>query len=138
MKFEKSIEILADPAKVFNAYTDVSGWSLWDPEVEAASLFGDFEIGAIGSIKPKGAPKSKITLVEITENRSFTVECRLPLCKMHFVHLMHPTELGTHLINQVKFSGVLSPLFGRLIGNGINKGLPASLSGLKRHVETKN
>lgn len=135
MKFEQSITISAEPHEVFSEYQKVSDWPKWDPETEAASIDGEFVVGATGKVKPKGAPDSKIQLIEVTEGRSFTIECKLPLCKMHFIHLMNKAESGTELINQVEFTGFLSPLFGRLIGNGINKGLPDSLAGLKKYIE---
>lgn len=135
MKFEQSIDISADAKTVFSAYRNVSEWSQWDPETEAASIDGDFSVGTTGTIKPKGAPKSKMKLIEVTEDRSFTVECGLPLCKMHFIHLMNPSENGTNLVNQIVFSGILGPVFGRLVGKGISKTLPESLAGLKHHIE---
>ena len=137
MKFEQKIEIGVDPSTVFAAYKDVSGWSQWDPETESASIDGQFSAGTTGKIKPKGAPESKMKLIEVTENKSFTVECPLPLCKMNFVHLMSENTTGTELVNQIEFSGFLSPIFGRLIGKGINKSLPESLKGLKEYVENK-
>lgn len=137
MKFEQLITISAEPAIVFSAYQNVSEWPKWDPETEASSLNGDFAVGTTGKIKPKGAPASKIQLIEVTQGSSFTVECNLPFCKMHFIHVMTPDEAGTKLVNQVVFTGLLSPLFGRLIGSSINKGLPDSLKGLKRYIEEK-
>jgi len=137
MKFEQSIHISAEPSAVFATYKDVSGWARWDPETESASIDGSFSVGSTGKIKPKGGPESKIRLIEVTENTSFTVECSLPLCKMQFIHLMSPNTNGTELVNQIEFSGLLGPIFGRLIGKGINKTIPVSLKGLKEHVETK-
>ena len=138
MKFEHSIKIFADQATVFAAFKDVSSWSQWDPETEAASMDGAFSVGTRGKIKPKGAPESKILLTEVTQNQSFTVECSLPLCKMHFIHLMQPIVDGTELINQLEFTGLLGPVFGRLFGKGIDKGIPESLKGLKHHIESKD
>jgi len=138
MVFEQRIAIDADPSTVFAAYKEVSGWSQWDPETESASLDGSFAVGTTGKIKPKGAPQSKMKLIEVTENQSFTVECRLPLCKMHFVHLMSADTAGTDLVNRIEFSGLLGPIFGRLIGKGIDKSLPESLKGLKEYVENKS
>ncbi len=92
-------------------------------------LAGEFKEGVKGKIKPKGAPESKITLIEVTKNKSFTVECDLPLCKMQFVHLLETKESGTNVVNQVKFNGFLAPLFGRIIGKSIAKTLPNSLGG---------
>jgi len=138
MKFEQSINISVEPSTVFEAYKDVSGWSQWDPETESASIDGPFTVGTAGKIKPKGSPESKITIIEVTENKSFTVECALPLCKMQFVHLMSPNETGTELVNQLEFSGLLGPIFGRLFGKEIDKSIPGSLKGLKMYLETKS
>ncbi len=135
MIYEQSIDISAEPTAVFAVYQKVSEWPAWDAEVESASLEGDFAPWSQCKIKPKGAPESTMQLIEVTQDVSFTVECRLPLCKMHFVHIMQPVGAGTRLINRVEFSGLLAPLFGRLIGKGINKSLPDSLKGLKQYIE---
>ena len=136
MKFEETVYIDALPAKVYAAYRKVSSWPEWDPEVEFATL-RDFSVGSKGHIKPKGAPKSKIKIIEATQNKSFTIECKLPLCKMHFKHVLHPTKDGTNVYNSVVFSGLFAPIFGRLIGQGISKTLPDSLRGLKNHLESR-
>jgi len=138
MQYEESISISAPAEKIFLTYSDVSKWPSWDKEVESSSLVGEFKAGSEGKIKPKGAPQSKITLIEVTENKSFTIECSLPLCKMQFIHLLEQVENSTNVVNQVKFNGFLAPLFGRLIGKGIAKTLPDSLEGLKNHVESKS
>ena len=39
------------------------------------------------------------------------------------------------VLNRVKFAGFLTPLFGRLIGSQIRKGLPNTLLGLKNAAE---
>lgn len=136
MQFEESLIISANSEQIYSLYKDVSGWSQWDPETESAEMNGEFRLGATGEIKPKGAPKSKIELIEVTENQSFTVQSKLPLCKMHFIHILEPHAEGTRVVNRVVFSGALSPVFGRLIGSGIKKGLPSVLQGLKSHVES--
>ncbi len=135
MKFERSITILAEPAEVFSAYTKVADWPIWDPEMDSASIDGEFIMGARGKIKPKGAPESKIELVEVTKDKSFTVECGLPLCKIHFEHILEKNGESTDLQNIVVFTGFLAPLFGRLIGKNIDKTLPDSLQGLKQYIE---
>ena len=136
MRYEHSIDIAVDPSAVFAVYKDVSGWSDWDPETESASIDGTFSIGTTGKIKPKGSPESKIRISEVTENKSFTVECSLPLCKMQFIHEMTPSAEGTNLLNKIEFSGILGPLFGRLFGKEIDKSIPGSLKALKTRVET--
>lgn len=138
MKFEESIEINADAATVFNVLTDVSEWATWDPETESAELDGDFEVGTSGTIKPKGAPLSKMIITEVTEDKSCTIQSGLPLCKMDFIHTISPSENGVMVGNGVVFSGLLAPVFGRLIGKGIHKSLPGTLQGLKQHIEMQS
>lgn len=136
MKFEHSIYIDKSPAEIYLAYANVSEWAIWDSETESASLAGEFAVGTTGKIKPKGAPESKMKLTEVTQNESFTVECNLPLCKMHFVHLLKKLDNNTEVTNQLIFTGLLAPIFGRLLGNSINKSIPGSLNGLKTHLES--
>jgi len=40
------------------------------------------------------------------------------------------------VIHKVIFEGLLSPLFGKLVGSGIRRGLPNTLKGLKKIVES--
>jgi len=135
MQFEEKIRIQAPADKVFATYANVAGWPEWDQDVVSASLDGDFKNGTSGKLKPKGSPETKIQLMDVTDNEAFTVECKLPLCKMHFEHELAAAGDETEVVNRVVFSGLLAPVFGRLIGGGIAKGMPASLQGLKNHIE---
>ncbi len=137
MKFEESIQVASPPEKVFSVYSEVSKWPEWDEDVVSASLEGEFQRGATGKLKPKGAPTSKIKLIEVTPNKSFTVECKLPLCKMHFIHELTDSGNGTTVKNVLEFSGFAAPLFGRMMGKGIAKTMPSSLQGLKSYIESK-
>jgi len=101
MQFEQSIYINDSPKNIYLAYEDVSNWAVWDSETESASLSGEFVVGTTGKIKPKNAPESKIELTEVTKDKSFTVECGLPLCKMYFVHLLDQEAEGTKVTNQL-------------------------------------
>ena len=138
MQFEQSVYINKDPKDIYRTFMNVSNWAIWDPETESASLNGEFAIGATGKIKPKGAPESKIKLTEVTQDKSFTIECGLPLCKMHFVHLLDKENQGTKVTNQLIFTGFLAPVFSRILGNSINKSIPNSLNGLKMHIESQS
>ncbi len=135
MNFQNSVHIAAAPADIFNLYADVHGWSKWDPEVVESSISGAFTAGAVGMIKPKGGPKSKIEFIEVKPNVAFTARCKLPLCVMTFEHELAPKGSTTTATHRVTFAGLLAPLFGRLIGTGIQRTLPATLEGLKRAAE---
>ncbi|MCA9732860.1 SRPBCC family protein [candidate division KSB1 bacterium] len=137
MQIEETIKIKATPEQIFAFYKNVSEWSSWDPDVQSSSIDGDFREGTKGKLKPSKGPETKIEFTEVTRNKSFTTSSKLPFCTMRFVHELVPTNEGTEVIHTVTFSGMLSPLFNRLIGSGIKKGLPKTMQGLKNAVESK-
>ncbi len=132
MRFEEKILMEAPAEKVFSLYADVPGWSSWDPDVTSASVSGSFTTGAL---RPPEGPKVKITFTEVAPGRSFTIEGSLPLCVMRFEHELLPMTGKNQAVHRASFSGLLSPLFGRLAGSRIRAGLPRTLKGLKRAAE---
>ncbi|MCL1971628.1 MAG: SRPBCC family protein [Endomicrobia bacterium] len=136
MQFEEKILINAPVEKLYSLYANVSAWSFWDPDVTSSSINGQFSSGATGILQPSSGPKAKIIFIEVVPNRSFTVESKLPLCTMRFEHELSPIG-GSQVqaLHRVSFIGLLAPLFGRLIGSRIRKGLPHTLEGLKRAAE---
>ncbi len=135
MKFEECVVIKAPIANVFAIYADVESWKKWDSDVQSSAIEGPFVSGALGTLQPTKGPKAKIVFKEVVPNSSFTVESKLPLCVMRFEHELSELDGQTLAVHRVIFEGVLSPVFGRLIGRQIKKGLPHTLMGLKRAVE---
>ena len=138
MQIEERIKIKATPEQIFTIYENVSEWSSWDPDVQSSSIDGKFKAGAKGKLKPTKGPEAKIDFTEVTRNKSFTTTSKLPLCTMSFEHELASTSEGTEVTHKVAFSGLLSPVFGRLIGRGIKKGLPATMLGLRNAAESKS
>ena len=135
MQFEEKILISASAEKLFSLYANVSGWPSWDPDVKSSAIYGSFSSGATGTLQPSNGPKAKITFTEVVANRSFSVESKLPLCVMRFEHELAPVGNQIQVLHRVSFVGLLAPLFGRLIGSQIRKGLPHTLEGLKHAAE---
>jgi hypothetical protein len=120
---------------VFRLYRDVDGWSAWDPDVRPSSVEGGLQRGASGTLTPTRGPRASITVTDVQEDVSFTVESRLPLCTMRFEHELRPRGHMTHVVHRVTFMGPLAFLFGRVIGTQIRKGLTRTLQGLKAASE---
>lgn len=136
MDIEQRISIKSSLSQVFSAYEDVAHWSSWDPDVLASSINGNFEVGTTGKLKPAKGPELKFVLVEVTRHHSFTAEGQLPLCTIRFEHELAAVGEEVEVVHRVLFSGVLAPLFKRLIGSDIAKGLPATLIGLNDYVRS--
>ena len=138
MQFEEQILISAPVEKIFSLYANVSGWSSWDSDVKSSSIEGAFVSGANGTLEPSKGPQAKITFTEVVPNRSFTVKSKLLLCVMRFEHELSGSQGKAKVVHRVVFDGLLSPLFGWLIGSQIRKGLPSTLQGLKRAAERQS
>jgi hypothetical protein len=135
MQFESSRVIHAPAATLFAIYADVPNWPAWDPDAKSASIQGPFVSGAIGRVVPHGGPPSTVRFVEVVPNARFRVQCRLPLCAMHFDYLLSEDGDATRVTHRVTFVGLLSPVFGRLIGSGMRRNLPTALERLASIAE---
>jgi len=137
MSIKHSIVINRPILDVFNIYKDVDSWAVWDPDVEAVALDGPFAAGSTGWLKPVGAPKTKTRMVSVVEPREFTVEAKLPLCVMSFGHQLMEVSGSTTVMHTVDFTGILAPIFSRLVGRKIEAGIDGTLHGLKRYAEAQ-
>lgn len=137
MPIKASVEINAEPERVFRLYQDAARWVDWDPEVAAVSLPDGLKLGAKGWLKPRSGPKASIQIVEVTQGMSFSVQTRLPLCRMWFGHSLSSSRGSTVATHWVEFKGPLSFLFRYLVGRSIQASLPNTMLGLKRASETR-
>ncbi len=131
----RSIIIAAPRKAVFAVYEDVSSWPEWDEGLFAVSLPGGLAVGSSGWLQPAGGPRAKITVTEVAAGRSFTVESRLPLCRMIFTHSLEDEGAGTRAVHCIGFQGALAFLFRRLAGPAVERSLMPALTGLKRRSE---
>ena len=135
MRISQTIWINASSENVFERYADISSWTLWDPEVADVHLPEGLRIGSAGWLRAQTGPKANLRIVEVVQSRSFTVESRLPLCRMTFGHVLESHGAQTAATHWVTFSGPLSFIFRRLIGRQVNASLPQTMRGLKRACE---
>ena len=138
MRFQSKVIINTSASNIFKQYQNVENWHTWDNDVQSANLDGDFLVGTRGMLQPTHGPKSKFTLTEVTLNQSFTTETKLPLCNLIFEHKLEATINGTQVTHTVHFNGLFSPIFGKLIGTNIKKGLPTALKSLKNQCDNND
>lgn len=137
MQITESIEIRSKPEQVFRLYQDAACWADWDPEVASASLPDGLMLGSRGWLKPRSGPRANIQIIEVTEDKSFSVQSRLPLCRMLFGHRLEENDGSTVATHWVEFSGPLSFLFRYLIGKSVQASLPNTMRGLKQSSEAQ-
>ncbi|MCL1665884.1 SRPBCC family protein [Elizabethkingia ursingii] len=105
--------------QIWKLTTDINNWKNWDNSVEDSKLLGDFKVGSLFILKPKGGPKVKIKLVEIEPNKKFTDLTEFPLAKMYGEHLYEETRDGLKITVTMTVKGLLSFVWVRLVAKDI-------------------
>ena len=135
MQVEAKTVVPTGPEPIFRLYSDVSSWQSWESGTKEATLSRCFRSRTRRwSPTTKGnAVPMEVTAVET--NRSFTVVSKIPLFKMVFEHELRPVPAGTEVTHRVTFSGLLSPVLGRLLASQLRIGLPRTLQSLSKHAQ---
>ena len=132
---EHSIVTHAPASAVFAQYRDVASWSEWDPDTASSWIDGDFRVGATGRLVPAKGLGVPMTITQVTPDRSFTAESRIPILHMRFVHGLTPLDSGVEITHRVELAGAMLWLIGRSLSRQIDEGLPVTLANLKHRVE---
>ncbi len=124
----------ASPESIWALWSDVTSWPAWDDGVEHVNLEGPFATGTKGTLKPTGGPKVRFELVDVRPAEGFADVTTLPLSRMRFEHSAIREGEQTCVTHRVTISGLTTPLFSRVIGRGIAKGLPETVKTLARRA----
>lgn len=130
-KHEERVPTTARPDRIWELWSRPETWREWDDEVEWARLDGPFAEGTPGELKPKGGPRVRFTLRSVEVGRGFSDRAHLPLTSLDFIHEL----AGGCLVHRVEMRGLLTPLFRRVIGIKVERGLRASMTRLVRMAE---
>lgn len=138
MQVEAKTIIPTGPEPIFRLYADVANWHRWDPDTRQASLDGPFQVGTKGRLVPTKGNAVPMEVTSVEAARSFTVVSRIPLFTMVFEHELRPVPGGTEVTHRVIFSGLLSPVLGRLVGSQLRTGLPRTLQSLSTYAQQQH
>ena len=138
MQIEHKTAVLAAPNVLFRIYEDVANWHTWDPDTKRAFLDGPLQLGSKGKLTPTKGNTVPIRVTEVTRDRSFTVESKIPLLRMIFEHELKPVASGTEVVHRVTLSGSLLFILGRMLTRQIDSGLPVTLRNLKQLAEARS
>ncbi|MGV3346190.1 SRPBCC family protein [Enterobacteriaceae bacterium LUAb1] len=139
--FAQQVATDATPAQIWEMWQDAATWPCWDRELDWVRLNGAFEVGTAGEMQPKGAPVVKFKLTEITREKSFADEAKLPLTRLIFKHeylSSHNPNLPAQIRHSVTMTGLFAPLFGKVIGSKIKLHLREAMQELSQRALTGN
>lgn len=135
MRFEHTVETTASADRIWQLWTDVSGWPRWDTALVSAHLDGPFAYNARGRLRSKGSPESAFTIVELEPGRSYTFATALLLAELRVRRTLALTPAGTCYTHEVSFVGPLGWLFGLLLGRQFRAMLPEVMERLHQLAE---
>lgn len=129
--YEQRVPTTASAERIWQLWSQPETWSAWDHDIEWARLEGPFSEGARGTMKPKGGPVVPFTLLTVEPGRSFSDSSQLPLTRVDFLHRVAEGVI----VHRIEMRGWLTPLFRRLIGAKIQRGLRPAMARLASLAE---
>lgn len=135
--FRESIHIRATVDIVWEYLTDVGSWPRWDTELVSAQLDGNFRRGASGKMVPKSGPNLSFELTKVVEGRSYVVVTPLYFGAIEMKRSVDSSKEGTVFTDDIRFTGPLGWLYGRVLGRGFRGVLPEVMQNFKRQTEAR-
>ena len=132
---EFSLECKASEAKIWQVLTDVENWKEWIGGIKTSTIHGNFEDGALITVKNINMPKTTSPLKDVVVNKAFTMQSKLPLCTMDFLHEIVKENGVLKIRLGVKMYGALSFIFKSIFGKNLVKSLPIATKKLVELAE---
>ncbi len=111
--FETSTDVEA--VKLFDALADINNWKTWDDGLEYTTIAVSPQAGADFVLKPKGGPKTRMSIERFSRPAIFSDVAHLPLGKMRTTHEFSTVGGRTIIRLTVDVWGVLGFLWRRVI-----------------------
>ena len=137
--YSETVPTTATREQIWDMWRDAETWPAWDSELDWVNLGGEFAKGTKGRMKPSRGPEIDFVLDEVIPNQSFSNKAQLPLTTMMFRHeYLSPSDTGqtAQARHSVTMTGMLAPLFGRVIGSTFRTHLRAAMLELVRRASS--
>lgn len=125
----------AKPEAVFRLWADIDNWADYDDGIEWAKLTDKFCTGGKYTIKPKGGPKVKATILVVEPYKRFIDVSHLVGAKLKFDHTVTQHNGITAVTIEMSISGPMSWLWAKILGNNQQNDLENSTAKLLAKAE---
>ena len=136
--YEETIEIDADPQRVWDVLVAVESWPQWTASMTTVKLVNPQPLGLGSSVaikQPRLAP-TVMTVDEYVGGRSFAWSSRMKGLRTTADHRVEPAVTGSRVTLTLKQTGPLAGVVGLAYGRMIRRYVHMEASGLKRRAES--
>ena len=134
-EFEHSIVTSAKKQIIWELYSRVESWTIWDHGIESVSLGGEFKEGVNGKIKSEGQELLSYKITLANPDKGFSDETVIDNlgAKIEFIHTFSSLPDGkTQLTNHIIVNCPDREEMEKEIGNGISSGVPKTMENVAR------
>ena len=119
---------------VWAAWSDIDHWHDWDTDIEYAKAPEGFREGSVFTLKPKGGPRVRITLLRAEPRVGYTDLTHFPLARMFGIHDMADVPGGLRLTITIRVEGLLGGLWRKLVAQKVADEAPAQMRALATYA----
>jgi hypothetical protein len=133
--FRHTLETSAGPEKIWAIWTDVPNWNTWDTGLKKAEMTEKFTRNAKGVITSLENRKSKFSITDFEEGKTYTFRTKLPLGSLYVKRSWDMKNGKTYFTHEVWFTGLTGGIFARKFGPRFREMLPEVMNKVKKIAE---
>ena len=136
-QWQRSIEIKATPARVWEVLSNVARWPEWTPSILTVEHVSEpFGNGSTATVHPLGNPTSVYTVTRWEPGHGFDWETKVRGTTAIGGHWVEPAGDGRSVATlTLDIPGVIGTLFKPMLSRGILRNLDMEINGLKKRSE---
>lgn len=131
-QFEHTLTTKAKAGTVWELYSDITTWTMWDKGIVSASLEGPFNQGTRGFLQPEGQEPLSFELTDVQPLYGFSDITDIPKAgiQVHFTHLLVESDGETQVTHKVQITGPSAEKLGPQFGAHMVEGIPQTMERL--------
>lgn len=135
-EYEHSTETGATPDQVWQHWSDMAAWPLWNDGIEKMEIDGLFAAGTTFTMTPPGDDPIRMRLTEVIPGELFTDEMDGGDFTVRTVHRLEPAGgMRTRIIYRTEITGPAADQVGPELGPAITADFPDVLAALAKLAE---
>ena len=134
---EHSVETRAGPQQIWQVWTDVAGWPVWNGDIERIELIGPFAAGSTILMTPIGEEPVELRIAETREPEVFVDEADLGEIVVRTTHRVEQIDsTRARVTYRMEITGPAADTLGPQIGPEISGDFPQTLAALVARAES--